>query len=296
MMNKLSLSTTPTNIKARQISEADVKEVVPLITRGFGSARTQAFWENVFACLGTRSSPAGFPKYGYALEIDGKLVGILILIFSSVWNGGVEKIRCNVSSWYVDPAYRSYASMLASLALKFKNVTVINVSAALHTHAIHEASGFVKYVDGIFAAIPILSRPAATRVRILDAKSEPDAPFERHESELLREHAGFGCTSFWCVTPERAYPFVFRSRTVKKILPCAQLIYCSSVDDFVKFARPIGLHLARRMQTITLLDANGPVAGLVGKYFADKMPKLFHGPDRPRLGDLAYTETAMFGV
>jgi hypothetical protein len=26
------------------------------------------------------------------------------------------------------------------------------------------------------------------------------------------------------------------------------------------------------------------------------MPKYFKGPDRPRLGDLAYTEIAMFGM
>jgi len=26
------------------------------------------------------------------------------------------------------------------------------------------------------------------------------------------------------------------------------------------------------------------------------MPRFFRGPNRPRLGDLAYTEVAMFGV
>jgi hypothetical protein len=35
---------------------------------------------------------------------------------------------------------------------------------------------------------------------------------------------------------------------------------------------------------------------LVGKYFGGKMPRYFRGPNRPRLGDLAYTEAAMFGV
>jgi hypothetical protein len=35
---------------------------------------------------------------------------------------------------------------------------------------------------------------------------------------------------------------------------------------------------------------------LIGRYFDATMPKYFKGPDRPRLGDLAYTEAAMFGV
>jgi hypothetical protein len=44
-----------------------------------------------------------------------------------------------------------------------------------------------------------------------------------------------------------------------------------------------------------ILDANGPIPGLYGKYRAN-MPRYFRGPDRPRLGDLAYTEAALFDV
>jgi hypothetical protein len=68
------------------------------------------------------------------------------------------------------------------------------------------------------------------------------------------------------------------------------------VDDFVRFARPIGLFLARHTgRFLVLLDANGPVQGLVGKYFAGKANRYFCGLDRPRLGDLAYTEISLFG-
>jgi hypothetical protein len=45
---------------------------------------------------------------------------------------------------------------------------------------------------------------------------------------------------------------------------------------------------------LVLLDANGPVPGLVGKYFDGSRPKYFKGPTQPRLGDLAYTQLAMF--
>jgi hypothetical protein len=292
-----SLPSTPNNIKARQITDADVPDVVALVTRGFGEARTHVFWAHVFDTLRKRSVPAGFPRYGYVLEIDGKIVGALLLIFSTQWVGGVAKVRCNVSSWYVDPEFRSYASLLASLALKFKNVTVLNVSAAPHTHAMHEASGFVRYVNGVVAAIPLLSKHTENKpIRIIDPHEEPDAPFEAHERELLLDHADFGCTSLWCVTPERAYPFVFRSRFVKSVLPCVQLIYCRDAADVVRFAKPLGLHFARRLKFLLLLDANEPMTGLVGKYYPGRLPKYCYGPDRPRIGDLAYTETAMFGI
>ena len=63
-----------------------------------------------------------------------------------------------------------------------------------------------------------------------------------------------------------------------------------------RFALPIGLALARRGVFLMSLDANGPVPGLTGRFLADRMPKFAKGPIQPRLGDLAFTEIAMFGV
>ena len=91
------------------------------------------------------------------------------------------------------------------------------------------------------------------------------------------------------------FPFVFRRRLVKGVPGCAQLVYCRKVEDFVRLAGPLGRFLALRGSPLLLIDCNGPIPGLLGKYFSAKMPKYFKGPDRPRFGDLAYTETAMFG-
>jgi hypothetical protein len=100
----------------------------------------------------------------------------------------------------------------------------------------------------------------------------------------------------WCETAERAYPFVFRPRLVKAVIPCAQLIYCRDIADFVRFAGPLGRFLARRGRPLVILDANGRIPGLVGLFSRGSMPKYFKGPQRPRLGDLAYTEYALLGV
>ena len=246
--------------------------------------------------MSRRSVPAGFPRYGYVIESDGKLVGIMLLIFSMIWENDEAKIRCNGSSVYVDPAFRLYAPLLTNKALGFKGVTVLNVTPADHTHKMIETLGFIRYSAGNFVAIPLFSRaPKDVPLRVIDAQTQPDAPFDSHEHELLVQHQNFGCKSLWCVTPEGAHPFVFRIRRVKRV-PCAQLVYCRSIDDFVRFAQPIGWFLARSTRRLlVLLDANGPVPGLVGKYFVGR-PKYFSGPDRPRLGDLAYTETSMFGI
>lgn len=291
------MARTPNYIRSRQINDADLPKVVDLLARGFKPAPSREFWVHAFACLSCRSVPAGFPRYGYVLESDGKVVGAIILIFSTIWENGAATIRCNNSSWYVEPPFRPYAQLLVSHALKYNSVTILNVSAAPHTHAMVEIAGFNKYSNGVFFAVPILSKPPTDiPVRVVDAKDRLDVPFELHERDLLLDHVEYGCTSLWCITHEQAYPFVFRPQRIKVLVPCAQLVYCRHVDNFVQFARPIGLYLARRLQLVVSLDANGPVPGLVGKYKPGRAPRYFRGSDRPRIGDLAYTEVSMFGV
>jgi hypothetical protein len=89
---------------------------------------------------------------------------------------------------------------------------------------------------------------------------------------------------------------VFRPRFVKNLLPCAQMIYCSDIADFVRFAGPIGRYLARRGKPFVILDSNGKIPGLPGVFCSGSMTKYFKGPRRPRLGDLAYTEYAVLGI
>jgi hypothetical protein len=115
------------------------------------------------------------------------------------------------------------------------------------------------------------------------------------EHALLVDHARYGCLSLWCKTTERSYPFVFRPRAYKGI-PYAQLVYCRSLDQLIRACGTIGRFLIARGLPLVAVDADGPIRGLVGKYFDLRATRYFRGPDRPRLGDLAYTETAMFGV
>jgi len=285
-------SPSPSRVRCRQIADADLDPVAHLLTRGFGARRSLAFWRCALASLKGRSTPADMPRYGYLLENDGVPVGVILLIFSATPGGGA--LRANVSSWYVEPAFRSYAALLVSQALKRRDVTYTNISPAHHTWPILEAQGYQRFSNGVFVAVPALHR--GRHGRVLSADTVPDAPFESFERELLVDHGEYGCISFWCATADRAHPFVFRPRLVNGVIPCAQLIYCREVADVVTFAGAIARRLARRGLSFAIIDANGPIAGLTGRYFADRMPKYFRGPMRPRLGDLAYTEAALFGV
>jgi hypothetical protein len=292
----ITMSRPVPAICCRQIAETDISAVAELLGRGFPH-RSLQFWLSALARLTAHKSPAGLPKYGYLLESGDRLVGAILLIFSAVETGGQIATRCNLSSWYVDPAYRAYATLLASHALRHKDVTYLNVSAAPHTWPIIEAQGFVRYCDGIFIALPILQALfKRDAVRIVDSSQQPAVPFQAADQSILSQHAAQGCISLWCETQERAFPFVFRPRLVKNLLPCAQLLYCSDTNDFVRFAGPIGRYLARRGKPFVILDANGAIPGLLGVYCRGSMTRYFKGPKLPRLGDLAYTEYAVLGI
>jgi hypothetical protein len=283
-------------IRCHQIGDADIPAITALLARGFPNRGLQ-FWQQALQRLSGHEPPPGLPKYGYLLETNGLPVGALLMICSTMRDGGQTVTRCNLSSWYVDPAYRTYGSLLVSQALRHKDVTYLNVSAAPHTWPIIEAQGFSRYCDGIFVAMPALQglfNGAGTK--IFDAAHKPSAAFDPADQEILLRHVEHGCISLWCETADRAYPFVFRPRMVKGAVPCAQMLYCRDVADFVRFAGPIGRYLAWRGKPFVIVDSNGAVPGLFGVFFRGSMIKYFKGPQRPRLGDLAYTEYAILGV
>ncbi len=281
-------------IRARQIEPADLPRLAPLLARNL-PAHTQDFWSNVLARLTERSTLPQFPRYGYLLDSEHGPVGAILLIFSA-FPGQQTKVRCNVSSWFVEPKYRAFASLLAAKALGHKHVTYLNITPSRHTLSTLNAQGYTQYSRGVFVSIPILQRrsPNARIERVL-ANERANGFAESLEQMLLAEHSGFGCISFRCISSEGTFPFVFRPR-IHKLFPCAQLVFCKSVESYVRHAGTIGRYLLSLGFPLVVIDSNGPIRGLLGKYFQGRMPKFFKGPDEPRLGDLAYTEVAMFGI
>ena len=119
-------------------------------------------------------------------------------------------------------------------------------------------------------------------VRVFSAERRPDADgFDPSIRKCCCSTPRLAASACGARTRESAYPFVFRRRLVKSTIPCAQLIYCRDIADFVRFAGPIGRLLARRGRPLVIIDANGPIAGVVGWYSRGNMPKYFKGPQRP---------------
>ena len=275
----------PLQVPCRQISQADLGPVADLLARGF-PARSRKYWTSALPRLAARGAPEGCPWFGYMLEADGVAVGVLLLIFAEA--GGA--VRCNVSSWYVEPAYRGHAALLASLASKLKHVTYVNTSAATHTWPILDVLGYRRYSLGQLAAVAAL-KPGKGKFRSLGV-ADVDLP----EYALLCAHAEAGCLALICETSQGPAPFVFLIRRVAGVpFGVAQLVFTRDTDRFAACAGPLGRYLLRHGAPLVICDAPSPIPGLAGLWFRNRGPRYFKGPERPRLNDLAFTEMVVFG-
>ena len=283
----------------REIQQSDLDAIGDLLTRGFVH-RSREYWMRGLHRQGARTLPQDAPRYGYLLEHQDAPVGCLLLIYSSKIIDGEAAACCNVSSWYVDPAFRNYAALFASMTQKRKEIIYFNVTPATATWPILEAQGFVPYCRGLYFSVPALSRGGrGMTVETITPDTAFVAGLTDAELATLRRHAEYGCLSLVCRTAEDALPFIFFSLRKRRgiiPLPAMQLGYCRNVADYVKCAGAIGRYLLRRGSPIVIVDANGAVAGLPGVYSDARGRKYFKGPHQPRLGDLADTELAIYGM
>jgi hypothetical protein len=278
-------------VRCREITEDDLTAIADLLACGFPE-RSQPTWIRALGILSERTSPAGYPRYGYLLEINQKPVGALITIFSKVITDDRETIRCSVSSWFVKSEFRCYATMLSARALALSRVTYLNITPKRDTFRILEAQGYKRYCNGVFVTVPAIR--LSSRGNVVAFHDNLDHDLKQFEADLLSEHAKLGCLSVVCNAKDGGHPFVFTiTRTMR--VPVAYLTYCRDIDEFIRFAGSLGRFLAIRGHPFVVLDANRPIRGLFGKYY-DEWPKYYKGENPPRIGDLAYTERPLLKV
>ncbi|OJY02312.1 MAG: hypothetical protein BGP04_13530 [Rhizobiales bacterium 62-17] len=290
------LGKIPVGLNCRSIAEADWEEVISCLCRGFPQ-RDRVYWTQALSRQSQMPAVADFPRYGFILEIEGKVVGVVLTIYVLHQGPEGEHVRCNLSSWYVDVDYRPYASKMIAVLLRQRTVTFINVSPAPDTRKVNEALGFRLFSKGQFAFLPVLSSMRSS-YRVLEVK--PDLPelamLPESERHMLAEHAALGCWSLLCVDQQAAYPFVLMPRkSWGGLVPTCQVIYCRDMAALSRCAGTLGRFLLRKGIFISLVDATAAVPNLVGRYFDDRGVKYVKGPNPPPLGDLTFTELVLFG-
>jgi hypothetical protein len=287
-----------TNVRCREIIESDVDDIADLLTRGF-VGRSRDYWIQGLRRQAFRPVPEGHPRFGYMLDNEGLLVGVLLLIYTTRKDGEAIAIHCNLSSWYVEPAFRNYAPLLTKIAQRHKDVTYLNISPAVWTRPIIETRGFRAYCRGLFFSVPVLSRvPRGSKIEVIAPHARQIEGLGEDETKLLTRHARYNCLSLVVRTPKGVFPCILQPVRIRRgwiAPPAMQLIYCRSVAEFVACAGGIGRLLLRFGKISVIVDSNGPIAGLAGVYTERRGRRYFKGPHQPQLGDLTDTELVLYG-
>lgn len=279
----------------REIGDDDLADVVTLLCEGF-PGRTPSYWRTGLQRFGSRERPIGTERFGYVLVADNALRGVILTIPSMHQNGGEQQVFINISSWYVQKAFRGPpARELYRHACRREGVTYTNLSAAPHTVHTIRSLGFQEWTSGQMVAVGLRRHRSLPRTRILSSRDFGSVEIHPSEAKLLSDHESFGCLTFCLETPNRLSPFVFVRRRVRGFIPCAQLIYCRELEDLIQHGLAVSSWLAARGFPLMLIDASAPIEGLCGRYYLDKGSKYFKGPPSPKVIDHTYSEMVLLG-
>ena len=266
-------------VQCRPIAQNDLEGLADLLTRGFPGTRRD-YWTAGFARWNTLPAIAEMPRYGYLLDTGFGPAGAILMISS---RRGAHVVS-NLCGWHVDPQWKGHAGLLISMATKFRQVTYLNASPAPKIWRALQAQGFSPYNFGRTAVFALPGRGAVSE-RIPD-----DLP----EAQLLRDHRAMGWMSLTVEKDGIVSPFVLAPRHLDKPkVPVMDVMFCRGAGDLRRCAGALARHFLPRGKLGFLID--GDMESLLSHYAEGREPRYFKGPYRPVLGDLAYTEKAIFG-
>lgn len=289
-----AIGRLPRGVVLRQIQPQDRDGVIACLHRGFGE-RDLSYWGRAFDRLAARPCVRDLPRFGFAIEAEGRIVGVLLTLYV---DGAAHEVgvRCNLAGLTLDPPFRPYAGKLVSHALADPTVTYTNVTPARSTWPALKVLGFRHFSGGQMVFVPLLT-PARGRITAFDRNSDAAAKLGDLERHVLAEHAALGCTALVWSHGEAVEPLLLTPKTIANgNLRCMQIVYCRSSQGVVCGAGALGRYLMRRGALFCLIDTSAPIRGLRGRYFPDRGPKFYRGPNPPAPGDLSFTEIALFGA
>jgi len=266
-------------VRCRPIAESDLDGLADLLTRGFPRTRRDT-WTSGFARWKKLPVIEDVPRYGYVLDGGFGPMGAILLISSR--RG--KHIVSNLSSWYVEPHWRTHATLLISMATRLKHVTYLNASPAPHTWRTLQAQGFLPYNFGRSLLFALPGSGVVSDV----------IPDTLAEAQLLRDHRDMGWISLIVEKDGIVSPFVFRPRRLDRPpVPVMDVMFCRGADDLRRCAPALARHFLARGSLGFLID--GDSGAMLSHYVEGKEPRYYKGSYRPILGDLAYTEKVLFG-
>ena len=113
------------------------------------------------------------------------------------------------------------------------------------------------------------------------------------DSQIAEDHLRMGCDVLRMETDDRAALLIHRRKWIRRVLPGSQVILADP-DLMIDLAGPVMRALAGRGSLLALCDIDRSAKPAIGRVFPRGI-RYFKGATPPPVGDLSYSELAVFG-
>lgn len=259
-----------TQVEIRKANANDQEAIVALLEKFYPGVPNH--WRKLFAPRAWQVED-DFP--GFIIVDNNKVVGFLGTIFSE-HNAAQGKERiCNLTTWYVEPAYRQHGMALFLKVMKLPNVSWSNLTAAPHTHEWLIRSGFKMLQDTQTTVLPLPKLFHKKNATVTLNFSEKDLNIQNQA--IYRAHQNLHCRHV-LIKKNNAECYCLLVITKYKKVPLAKIYYMSDTNLFREVLADIRFQLCWKLGVFYLniegnyLEGNKLYGAWIKKLFP---PRLF---------------------
>jgi hypothetical protein len=264
---------------------------------GLDPARPEAEWRRIVAY--EWDCPEDYR--GFVLLDDGRPVGFLGLIFSTIPVGESQERFCNVTSWIVQDSHRGEAALLAFALRGLKEYTITNLSPNEAAHKVFSSLRFkvLETHTRILLPLHVFSRRSwRPRCAITDDTDSIAAMLDDPEKRLLEDHLPYA--RHLAVSDDSGYCYVIYTLRPRRGMPSARFHFMSDPDLLFANLSSVQAFLMKRDRSMFVemderfLEGRDVRGGYKRKLI---FPRLFRSPrlDGSQVTDL-YSERILLNL
>jgi hypothetical protein len=277
------------NLELDAITEGGLDRALAILARGFPHVGRER-WVSGLAWLAGAPSLADVAS-GRILRADGNDVGVILTLGSRRDSGPAGVV--NLSSWYVDPAFRLSAPFMLRKVTSARDLAYTSLTPSDSVERMLMALGFQRAcAQRVLVPVALAAcRPARAQVRPHGSAQDSLAEGLRR---ALDDHAAAGCLCAVLEDEDGLHPLVFFPRR-RAGMRSALLAYAEDPARVLRHRGAVGRHLLRRgVLALTVDHPAGPVPSDVIRLSPPR--RLIKGPRPAAAIDYLYSELPAFGV
>ncbi|GJD93961.1 hypothetical protein OCOJLMKI_1159 [Methylobacterium iners] len=280
------------------IDACNATDALRVLERGFPNLDT-AFWQKGLVRWNSLVDARKNDLYldGHIFQIFGKDVGVLLTFKSDrIRSDGTRYQMINLSSWYIDVAYRWRAPMMLRSVVRDERSVFTDLTPSPEVDRINVAVGFRDWSDGmlIAAAVPWAAKRSPNEVRLVELDDPRARDLGAQEREMLARHRAVGCLAAILCQPHGVAALLFRLIRRRGIV-FAQLLYAESRRMVIEHLPAVMRFLLARGVLLLSIDATRAQCPS-GTFFRPGRRRFCKGPIDPDRLDYACSELVAFGI